>query len=297
LLSDLERGVVSSGARVNVHREDENRTLLVIATRLEREDGELTGYVLFFEDVGQIVHAQRMEAWREVARRIAHEIKNPLTPIQLSAQRLQRRLRGRVTGEEGRLVEECTETIVKEVEGLKNLVNEFSQFARRTPSNKREHDLNAVVEETMPLYQQARPDLALGTDLAKRLPPILMDRESVKRALMNLLDNAVSAVGSSGNGDELETGRPDIVVRTRHERALSRVVLEVADAGPGIAPEHRARVLEPYFSTKADGTGLGLAIVASVAADHQAYLRLNDEEPHGTRISVEFPERGSESEV
>jgi two-component system nitrogen regulation sensor histidine kinase NtrY len=105
LLSDLERGVVSSGARVNVHREDENRTLLVIATRLEREDGELTGYVLFFEDVGQIVHAQRMEAWREVARRIAHEIKNPLTPIQLSAQRLQRRLRGRVTGEEGRIVE------------------------------------------------------------------------------------------------------------------------------------------------------------------------------------------------
>jgi two-component system nitrogen regulation sensor histidine kinase NtrY len=297
LLSDVERGAVSSGTRLNVHREDESRTLLTIATSLEREGGGRSGYVLFVQDVAQIVHVQRMEAWREVARRIAHEIKNPLTPIQLSAQRLQRRLRGRVAGEEGRLVEECTTTIVTEVEGLKHLVNEFSQFARRTPSQKRQQDLNAIVEETMPLYRQARPDLVLGMELERELPAVSMDRESVKRALVNLLDNAVAAVGTNGTASHAERARPDVVVRTRYDAQLSRVVLEVCDAGPGIAPEHRARVMEPYFSTKPDGTGLGLAIVASVAADHQAYLRLHDEHPHGARIVIEFPVGLAEADV
>jgi two-component system nitrogen regulation sensor histidine kinase NtrY len=298
LLADLERGDVQSGTRLNVDREEEGRTLLVTATSLEGEGGMRSGYVLFFENVSQIVQIQRMEAWREVARRIAHEIKNPLTPIQLSAQRMQRRLADRLDGEAGALLEECTTTIVNEVDSLKQLVNEFSTFARQTSSERRPHDLNSVVEETMPLFRQSRPDLRIVDDLATGLPDVVMDRDSIKRVLVNLLDNAVAATGggeAASNGKDAAEG--DVIVRTRHDAALSRVVLEVSDHGPGIPPEHRARVFEPYFSTKENGTGLGLAIVASVAADHHAYLRLLDEEPHGTRVTIEFPDGGPDSET
>jgi two-component system nitrogen regulation sensor histidine kinase NtrY len=294
LLRDLECGEVQSGTRLNVHREDEARTLLVTATSLEREKGRRAGFVLFFENVSQIVQVQRMEAWREVARRIAHEIKNPLTPIQLSAQRMQRRLKDRLDGDDGALLDDCTETIVNEVDALKNLVNEFSTFARQTSSEKRPHDLNAVVEETMPLYRQARPDLRLETDLAAILPKVVMDRDSIKRVLANLLDNAVAAISVT---DDLDSKDAHVTVRTRHDPALSRVLLEVCDRGTGIPAEHRTRVFEPYFSTKSDGTGLGLAIVASVAADHHAYLRLHDVEPHGSRFAIEFPDGGPEPDA
>jgi two-component system nitrogen regulation sensor histidine kinase NtrY len=276
--------------------------------------------VLFFENVSQIVEVQRMEAWKEVARRIAHEIKNPLTPIQLSAQRMRRRLRERLDGDDADLFDECTNTIVSEVEELKNLVNEFSRFARRPAGEMRAQDLNEIVEETLPLYRQARPDLRIDFERARALPRVLMNREAVKRALVNLLDNAVAAVASVRNGHgegagdagaDAERSRnggvapstdgdghgaaasahadPDICVRTRVDEDLSRVVLEVSDRGPGIPAEHRGRVFEPYFSTKADGTGLGLAIVASIAADHHAYVRLHDVAPHGTRFVLEFP--------
>ncbi len=294
LLRELQRGEVPSGTRLNVQREDEARTLLVTVTSLEGELGESSGYVLFIENVSQIVQVQRMEAWREVARRIAHEIKNPLTPIQLSAQRMQRRLKDRLDGDDAALLDECTSTIVNEVDSLKNLVNEFSTFARQTSSEKRPHDLNALVEETMPLYTQSRPDLRIVAELAADLPSVVMDRDSIKRVLVNLIDNAVASVGASANGGG---DAPHVMVRTRHEAALSRVVLEVSDRGPGIPVEYRARVFEPYFSTKSEGTGLGLAIVASIAADHHAYLRLHDVEPHGIRFALEFPDGAPEADA
>ena len=295
LLDDLRAGDVASGTSRNVTREEEGRTLHVTATALVLRSGVHSGFVLFVEDVSQIVEVQRMEAWKEVARRIAHEIKNPLTPIQLSAQRMRRRLRDRLSDEDAELFDDCTNTIVHEVEELKNLVNEFSHFARRPSGEMRPHDLNQVVEETMPLFRQARPDLRIDFEQGRGLPPILMNRDSVKRALVNLLDNAVAAVATTRNGDERDQatartrGEPDITVRTRLDQDLSRVVLEVCDRGPGIAAEHRGRVFEPYFSTKDDGTGLGLAIVASIAADHQAYVRLHDNEPQGSRFLIEFP--------
>lgn len=286
LLEELERGAVVSGTRRNVEREAEGRTLLVIATLLESPLGGPTGFVLFFQDVSQLAGIQRMEAWREVARRIAHEIKNPLTPIQLSAQRLYRRLGPRLHGEDAEVFNDCTNTIVKEVEELKNLVNEFSQFARQPIAIKRPQDLNQLVEETLPLFRQAHPNLCITFEPAPDLPPVLMNREGVKRALVNLLSNAVAAVGATGDGVR-EGG--DVVVRTSMEAELERVCLEVCDSGPGIPPEIRARVFEPYFSTKPDGTGLGLAIVSSIAADHQAYVRLHEQLPRGTRVVIEFP--------
>ncbi len=287
LLGDLASGGAPSGSRLNVEREEEGRTLQVTATRLTRASGVAAGSVLFFENVSQIVEVQRMEAWREVARRIAHEIKNPLTPIQLSAQRLGRRLSSQLAGADAEVLGECVGTIVQQVDTLKTLVNEFSQFARRSEGPKAAHELNQLVEETMPLYRQARPDIDIRFEPAARLPRVMMHREAVKRALINLLDNAVAAVSSGNGGGPGETAA--VNVSTRFDEGLSRVVLEVTDNGPGIPAEQRARVFEPYFSTKDEGTGLGLAIVASVAAEHQAYVRVRDNEPKGSRFVLEFP--------
>jgi two-component system nitrogen regulation sensor histidine kinase NtrY len=281
LLRDVRAGQRETGSNLNLRRDDD-RTLVVTATSLRR-GGTVSGVVLFFEDVSQIQQVQRMEAWHEVARRIAHEIKNPLTPIGLSAQRLERRLAGRLPEPEEAVVRESVATIVAEVDGLKRLVNEFSQFARMGSGDKAAMDLNAIVAEALPLYRQSHPDIPIEFHAAASLPPVRMDRDAVRRALTNLLENALAAVRAMPD----EPRRID--VGTRHDPVLSRVVLEVADTGAGISRELRARIFEPYFSTKPEGTGLGLAIVASMAADHHAYLRVRTNEPRGTRFVIEFP--------
>jgi two-component system, NtrC family, nitrogen regulation sensor histidine kinase NtrY len=281
LLRDVRAGQRATGSGINLRRDDD-RTLVVTASSLRR-GGAVSGVVLFFEDVSQIQQVQRMEAWHEVARRIAHEIKNPLTPIGLSAQRLERRLSGRLAPPEEAVVRESVATIVAEVDGLKRLVNEFSQFARMGSGDKTPMDLNAIVEEALPLYRQSHPDISIELHAAASLPPVRMDRDAVRRAITNLIENAVAAVWAMPD----EPRRIDVT--TRHDPVLSRVVLEVADTGPGISREVRARIFEPYFSTKPEGTGLGLAIVASMAADHHAYLRVRTNEPRGTRFVIEFP--------
>ncbi len=294
LLGSLNAGTVPSGTHCNVLREEEGRTLQVAVTRLMSGSGVVTGAALFITDVSQVLAVQRMEAWKEVARRIAHEIKNPLTPIQLATQRMQRRLGGRLAPEDTRLFDDCANTIIREVDELKRLVNEFSQFARRPVGEKRLHDLNQIVDETLPLFREARTEMTFAFERGADVPEVLLNRDAVKRALVNLLDNAVAAVASVHNRASTVDGPrampgPDIAIRTSVDPELSRVLLEVADRGEGIAPEHRARVFEPYFSTKAEGTGLGLAIVASVAADHQAYIRLHENPPRGSRFVIEFP--------
>ena len=287
LLDDVLSGTLPSGSSRNVDREEEGRTLLVTATELRRRSGEKAGSVLFVEDVSQIAAAERMEAWREVARRVAHEVKNPLTPISLSAQRLSRRVGAGLPPEERAILEECTGTIVTQVEQLKAMVNQFSSFARQSDSVKLRHSLNPLVEETMPLYVQSRPDLDVEFYRGDDLPAVMMDREAVKRALINLLDNAVYAADSADGGRD--GGRGRVEVRTSYDEKLQRAVLEVTDNGPGIPAEMRARVFDPFYSTKEDGSGLGLAMVASVAADHQAYLGVVVNSPTGSRFKLEFP--------
>ncbi|MFN2376019.1 MAG: ATP-binding protein [Candidatus Binatia bacterium] len=282
LLREERAGRRDDGSGVNVRREGEERTLVVTATNLRR-GAAVSGTVLFLEDVSQLQQVQRMEAWREVARRIAHEIKNPLTPIQLSAQRLERRLAGRLAEPEAGVVRESVATIVAEVDSLKRLVNEFSQFARMGSGDKVAQDLNPIVEEALPLYRHSHPDVEIELHAADSLPPVRIDRDAVRRALTNLLENAVAAVWAMPD----EPRRIDVT--TRHDPTLSRVVLEVADTGAGISKAARSRIFEPYFSTKPEGTGLGLAIVASMAADHHAYLRVRANEPRGTRFVIEFP--------
>jgi len=249
----------------------------------EGADGEL-GTVLFLEDVSQLAKVERMEAWREVARRIAHEIKNPLTPIQLSAERLRRQLATRSDGE-AKLVDECTRTIIGEVEDLKRLVSEFSAFARMPHLNPIPGDLNPLAEETVATFRDANPGVDFGLALAPALPQIAIDRDALKRALVNLLENAVNAaVGANPNG-----ARPRIDVRTAIDAQSGVVTLEVSDNGPGIPAALRSRIFEPYFSTRKGGTGLGLAIVSAIVADHHGFVRVRDNPPRGSRFVLEFP--------
>jgi two-component system nitrogen regulation sensor histidine kinase NtrY len=180
--------------------------------------------------------------------------------------------------------DECTRTIIGQVEELKRLVNEFSMFARLPAVQLAPHDLNAVVEEALVLFRQGHPNLAFDFRCEGHLPLVDLDREAIKRALLNLLDNAVAAC--QGVPD---AGRIEVV--TSYLAARGVVRLEVADNGCGMSRDVKLRLFEPYFSTKKEGTGLGLAIVSSVVADHQGYVRVQDNQPRGSRFIVDFPSR------
>jgi two-component system nitrogen regulation sensor histidine kinase NtrY len=262
---------------LHLRRGGRARSLLASATALRGPDGEYAGTVLVFDDLTELLRAQRMAAWREVAQRIAHEIKNPLTPIQLSAQRLRRRL-GRSAGDEA-LVAECTETIIQEVDGLRRLVDEFSRFARMPALAPRPTDLRPVVDAVATLYRDAHPGLALLTQHDPDLPLLAVDPDHIKRAVLNLVDNAVHAVAGAGT----------VTVETAHLPEAGCVRVVVADTGPGIGAEDRERLFLPYFSTKVAGMGLGLPIVQEIVAEHGGTIRVEDNVPRGSRFVIELP--------
>jgi two-component system nitrogen regulation sensor histidine kinase NtrY len=270
-------------------RGGEEVRVLLTGTALVDEAGSARGLLLFLEDVTHLSRVQRMEAWREVARRIAHEIKNPLTPIQLSAQRLRRRYASQL-GASGAVFDECTRTIVRQVEELKALVNEFSTFARMPAGQRVPQDLNALVEEALVLFREGHRDVDFVFAPEAELPVLELDREGMKRAVVNMLDNAVAACKVRVQAVPGERAR--VGVRTAYDRAVDLVRLEIADNGTGMTSEVKARLFEPYFSTKPDGTGLGLAIVSAIVADHNAFIRVRDNVPRGSRFVVEFPVRG-----
>jgi two-component system nitrogen regulation sensor histidine kinase NtrY len=257
---------------------DQTLYLLVKTTALRDEAGQDLGAVVVFEDLTELERAQRLAAWREVARRIAHEVKNPLTPIRLATQRLQRRFNGRL-GEDVQVFDECTKIITNQVDELKNLVDEFSQFARLPQLNLASQDLNALIQETLLLYQEVQPRISLEFHSDPALPPLLVDREQVKRLLLNLLDNALASI----------PGRGAITVSIKGDPALERVELVVADTGVGVSDRDKIQIFEPYFSTKRGGTGLGLAIVNSIVTQHQGAIRVEDNVPRGTRFIIDIP--------
>ncbi len=259
-------------------------TALVTATSLADDAGQARGLMLFFEDVTHLLRVQRMEAWREVARRLAHEIKNPLTPIQLSAQRLRKRY-GPQLNEDGGVFDECTRTIIGQVEELKRLVSEFSTFARLPTADLTPQDLNSVIDETLVLYREGHREVEFEFQAAPALPLADLDRDALKRALINLLDNAVAACHAVSEGPR------QIQIVTSQVAARRVLRLEVADTGCGMSRDVKLRLFEPYFSTKREGTGLGLAIVSSIIADHQGYIRVQDNQPRGSRFIIELPLR------
>jgi len=273
----LRKGFVQKQVILSVGKK--SLTLLVSINMLRDDQGKYSGLVAVFDDFSEIERAQRMAAWREVARRIAHEVKNPLTPIQLSAQRLKKRY-GHVLSEgDEKVFEECTDMIINQVEGLKRLVNEFSSFARMPALNPNPEDINQIIKEAVGLYQEIQKDIKVIFHDISGIPIFKMDREQIKRVMINLLDNAIAAI--EGNGE--------VVVNVSYDKENEMVRIEIADNGMGIPPYDKLRIFEPYFSTKKHGTGLGLAIVNTIIHDHNGFIDVQDNQPRGTRFIIDLP--------
>lgn len=279
MIRDMNNSTMDSIEReLKIGVKDKTLTVLVNLTILKDDDGNYMGIVAVFDDITHLLKVQRMIAWKEVARRIAHEIKNPLTPIKLSAQRLRKRY-GDYFIKDGKVFDECTQTIIKQVDELKILVDEFSKFARIPASNPKPNNLNDVVREAVTLYKGAHKGIEFECFMDDNIPIMEIDRDQIKRAVINLLENSVESMD----------GRGKIRVETVYEPVSGIVKIEVSDTGCGISPEDKVRLFEPYFSTKKSGTGLGLAIVNNIVADHHGYIRVKDNDPVGTRVVIELP--------
>jgi two-component system nitrogen regulation sensor histidine kinase NtrY len=262
--------------RFNV--QGEPLTLQMTVTILKDDLKNELGMVIVFDDMSMLINAQRAAAWREVARRIAHEIKNPLTPIKLSAQRLEKKFSEQV---QDPAFSECTQTIIKQVDALKEMVNEFSHFARLPQSKPTLADLNAVVESSLVLYKTGHKDTQFDVALDPQLPKFNFDTEQIGRVIGNLLENSLAAIEGQPT--------PKVTITTQYDNTLGIARLEVHDNGHGIPEENRERIFEPYFSTKEQGTGLGLAIVKRIIDDHSGFVRVLPAVPKGTKMIVELP--------
>jgi two-component system nitrogen regulation sensor histidine kinase NtrY len=252
------------------------RSFLISVNALKDDAGSHMGTLMVFDDLTELEKGQRMAAWREVARRIAHEVKNPLTPIALSAQRLKRKYAQFV---DDTIFEECTETIISQVELIRNLVNEFSSFARFPSANPVPCDLMPIIEETLALYREGHPSINFKINNTSDIPVLNLDRQQMKQALINLIDNAISAIKGTGN----------ITISVAHDPILKKVRMEVADDGQGISNEDKTRLFQPNFSTKKAGMGLGLTIVNTIIADHNGMINVQDNAPRGAKFVIELP--------
>ncbi len=254
------------------------RQLAVMVVPLPGPAGAAPGGIVLFDDLTPLMRAQKVAAWGEVARKLAHEIKNPLTPIQLSAQRI-RKAYVKSSPEFERVMTECTTAIVEEVDALKNLVDEFAQFARLPAVNLVPASLHDVIEQTLSLYDGLFTEVVFERRLAPDLPKVRIDPEQMKRVVINLVDNAIEATEKRGK----------VTISTEFDRPLGRVTLGVADDGPGIGAEDRDRLFVPSFSTKKRGSGLGLAIVNRIVEEHHGVIRVEANVPRGARFVVDLP--------
>jgi len=255
-----------------------DRHLAVTVVPLEGAPGSPRGAVVVVDDLTPLMRAQKVAAWGEVARKLAHEIKNPLTPIQLSAQRI-RKAHLKAAPDFEKVVSESTAAIVQEVEALKNLVDEFAQFARLPAANLAPGSLHQVIDQTLSLYDGLFTGIRIERRLATDVPTLRLDADQMKRALINLVDNAIEATDKKGT----------VVISTEFDRSQGRVRLGVADDGPGIPVQDREKLFVPHFSTKKRGSGLGLAIVSRIVQEHQGAIRVEDNPPRGARFVLEFP--------
>lgn len=279
LLEELEnspRKTMEKPVRLTIN--DAVRTFMVYVTALRDDKDRYLGIVVVFDDMTEIEKAQRMAAWREVARRIAHEVKNPLTPIKLSAQRLRRKYGDQIIGDNGVFME-CTETIIDQADQLKNLVNEFSSFARLPAVNPEPCHLKEIVEDALTLYREAHPHISFQIKAEPDIPQLNLDRQQMKRVMINLTDNAIGAMDGKGAVNVVLT----------YDAILKIVRMEFCDTGSGIAPEDKIRLFEPYYSTKKTGMGLGLSIVSTIVEDHNGFIRVQDNKPKGTKFIIELP--------
>jgi len=256
----------------------ETYSLLVNITKLYDEAANPLGTVLVFDNLTQLEKAQRIAAWREVARRIAHEVKNPLTPIQLSAQRLRKKYLYTLENDK-EVFDLCTQTIINQVEELKRLVSEFSSFARMPIMQKSPNDLVEMVREILVFYEESHGYITFRQIAEHDIPRFHFDLKQMKRVLINLLENSIAVLHEGGV----------IEIVLSHDKEKQVAFMKVKDNGPGVADEDKLRLFEPYFSTKKSGTGLGLAIANTVVSDHGGQILVTDNEPHGAIFTVELP--------
>src|SRR6266403_4588871 len=271
------------------------------ATALHDSSGTGRGVVLVIEDLSELLSAQRAAAWSEVARRMAHEIKNPLTPIQLSAERIAksyRRSMGNGSGRNGEantrieesaderrvgaVIDECTETISREVAGLKAMVDEFSRFARLPAARLEPANLNEVIRQAVGLYEDRLDGVKMILDLSESLPSAMLDAEQMRRVFVNLIDNALNSLAEA-------SGERTITITTKHDEERSVIVIDVSDTGQGIQPADFTRLFQPYFSRRVSGTGLGLAIVQRIILEHRSRIRAEPNHPRGAKFVIEMP--------
>lgn len=290
--TQLESGSANGGGPLPVS---------LTATALRDSKGPRRGVVLVIEDLSELLAAQRAAAWSEVARRMAHEIKNPLTPIQLSAERIAKSYgRAAANGNGGNdladekrvgaVIAECTDTITREVAGLKAMVDEFSRFARLPATRLEVANLNDVVTQAAGLYVERLDGVAMTLHLDRELPSSMLDMEQIKRVFVNLIDNAVEALASA-------TGDKQITIVTRHDAERSLLRAEVADTGHGIEPGDFRRLFEPYFSRRDSGTGLGLAIVQRIILEHGGHIRAERNTPRGAKFIIELPAESARQQL
>lgn len=277
----MKRARRTGAASRQMELRTETKKLQLSVTVSALEEKLTSGFVVVLEDTSEMLRAQKAEAWHEVARRVAHEIKNPLTPIALSAERIERQVdRLSLPPASGSILHECASTIVKSVESVKTLVDEFSQFARFPTAQPVRCDLNEVIADALQIFQHRLDGIAMRTNFAAGLPAVNIDRDQFARVVVNLVDNAAEAMQ-----DSLVK---ELRITTQAGPADS-VELIVADSGCGVGPEEKEKLFLPYFSTKGRGTGLGLAIVSHIVTEHNGTIRVEDNQPVGARFIVEIP--------
>ncbi|HMS41174.1 MAG TPA: ATP-binding protein, partial [Pyrinomonadaceae bacterium] len=282
---------------------NESLPVALTATSLPRTFGESSGSVLVIEDLSELISAQRASAWSEVARRMAHEIKNPLTPIQLSAERIAKRFADVPSSkfqvpslnsknlelgtwnleQSKKVIKDGTETILREVQSLKAMVDEFSRFARLPNVKLEGGNLNEIIEKSAALYEER--GALIESNLAENLPNAMIDEEQLKRVFVNLIENAIEAF------NEEQTDKK-ITLKTFYDKARDLIVAEISDNGNGIPPSDFQKLFQPYFSTKGRGTGLGLAIVQRIISEHHGKIKAVNNSPRGAKFIIELPVSG-----
>ena len=273
---------------------EQKLTLLARGTRLSL-DGRSTGYVVVFDDITAVISANRTVAWGEVARRMAHEIKNPLTPIQLSAERLAMKLSDRLEAKDAELLKRSTDTIVNQVTSLKHIVDEFREYARRPPAVYEAVDLNHLIEEVLILYgwdpinKTGTVDssgIAVESELDESLPTVRGDYTQLRQVIHNLLSNARDALQEQGTGGTVRISTDVITTTMGDQPEQAAVRLIVSDDGPGFSAQLLQQAFEPYITTKSHGTGLGLAIVKKIIDEHGGYIDVSNRRGSGARITI-----------
>jgi two-component system nitrogen regulation sensor histidine kinase NtrY len=268
-----------SDKEIKINLENQNVTLALTLSPLKKEDKEFSGMIIVLDNLTQLITAQKISAWKEMAQRVAHEIKNPLTPIQLSAERILKRIK-KDKNQSDNTLEEGANTIVQEVRTIKSLIDEFSNFARMPKIQRQPTDFHKIIQQAITPFRGIFTEIKFITSLDEDVPsPVKVDPEQMRRLFINLIDNAIDAMNKQG----------EIKIQTSFNISRREIKIEVSDTGPGIPEEDKAKLFLPDFSTKKKGTGLGLAIVSQIISEHNGTIHIEDNRPLGAKFIIQVP--------